>query len=106
MPLNKQEFLRLAFQLAEKFKLPHQFNKEKMSAGKNYYYSFMKRHSDLSFRTAESTSLMRAVGFNRPQVERFFEGLENLMQSFNFTPTKFGTVMRLASALFRNMLKF
>lgn len=88
MPLNKQEFLRLAFQLAEKLKLPHQFNKEKMSAGKNYYYAFMKRHSDLSLRTAESTSLMRAVGFNRPQVERFFEGLENLMQKFNFTPYK------------------
>lgn len=88
MPLNKQEFLRLAFQLAEKLKIPHQFNKEKRSAGKNYYYSFMKRHSDLSLRTAESTSLMRAVGFNRPQVERFFERLLSLMERFNFTPYK------------------
>ncbi|CAB3250022.1 unnamed protein product [Arctia plantaginis] len=33
-------------------------------------------------------SLMRAVGFNRPQVERFFEGLETLMQKFKFTPCK------------------
>ncbi|CAH1987730.1 unnamed protein product [Acanthoscelides obtectus] len=88
MPLNRQEFLRLAFQLAEKLKLPHQFNKEKQSAGKNYYYSFMKRHSDLSLRTAESTSLMRAVGFNRPQVMRFFDGLETLMERFKFTPYK------------------
>lgn len=31
---------------------------------------------------------MRAVRFNRPQVERFFEGLETLMQGFQFTRYK------------------
>ncbi|KAK9729596.1 CENP-B N-terminal DNA-binding domain [Popillia japonica] len=88
MPLNRKEFLYLVFQLAEKLKLPHQFNKEKKSAGENFYYSFMKRHSDLSLRTPESTSLMRAVGFNRPQVDRFYECLETLIQRFNFTAYK------------------
>ncbi|KAK9745058.1 CENP-B N-terminal DNA-binding domain [Popillia japonica] len=65
-PLNRNEFLYLVFQLAKKLKLSHQFNKEKKSAGKNFYYSFMKRHSALSLRIPESTNLMRAVGFNRP----------------------------------------
>ncbi|XP_072384750.1 uncharacterized protein [Diabrotica undecimpunctata] len=31
---------------------------------------------------------MRAVGFNRPQVERLFDGLETLIQRFKFTPYK------------------
>ncbi|KAK9694189.1 CENP-B N-terminal DNA-binding domain [Popillia japonica] len=91
MPLNRKEFLYFVFQLAEKLKLPHQFNKEKKSAGKNFYYSFykkVKRHSDLSLRTPESTSLMRAVGFNRPEVARFYECLETLIQRFNFTAYK------------------
>ncbi|KAK9720561.1 CENP-B N-terminal DNA-binding domain [Popillia japonica] len=88
MPLNRKKILYFVFQLAEKLKLPHQFNKEKKSAGKNFYYSFMKRHSDLSLRTPQSTSLMRAVGFNRPQVARFYECLETLIQRFNFTAYK------------------
>ncbi|KAK9729595.1 CENP-B N-terminal DNA-binding domain [Popillia japonica] len=107
MPLNRKEFLYLVFQLAEKLKLPHQFNKEKKSAGENFYYSFMKRHSDLSLRTPESTSLMRAVGFNRPQVDRFYECLETLIQRGLISlPIKYGTAMRLALVLSKNMRKF
>lgn len=48
----------------------------------------MKRHSYSSLRAAESTSLMGAVGFNKPQVDCFFEGLETLMQKFKFTSYK------------------
>ncbi|KAF2904925.1 hypothetical protein ILUMI_01250, partial [Ignelater luminosus] len=32
MPLNKQEFLSIAFQLAEKLNVPHQFTKSQKSA--------------------------------------------------------------------------
>lgn len=85
MPLNKTEFLNLVFKLAESFNIPHQFNKEKQSAGKYFYYDFMKRHSDLSLRIPESTSLMRAIGFNKAQVDRFFDCLHNLFEKFNFT---------------------
>ncbi|KAJ8942136.1 hypothetical protein NQ318_021644 [Aromia moschata] len=67
MPLSRKEFLQLTFQLAEKLKIPHRFSKTKKMAGKDFYQAFMSRHPDLSLRTPESTSLMRCVGFNRPQ---------------------------------------
>ncbi|KAJ8932481.1 hypothetical protein NQ318_001656 [Aromia moschata] len=67
MPLSREEFLQLTFQLAEKLKIPHRFSKTKKMAGKDFYQAFMSRHPDLSLRTPESTSLMRCVGFNRPQ---------------------------------------
>lgn len=48
MPLSKKEFLKLAYELAVKLKLPHRFNNEKKLAGKHFYDDFMKRHPDLS----------------------------------------------------------
>lgn len=88
MPLTRKEFLKLAFDLAERLKIPHRFNREKKTAGKDFYYTFLKRHPELSLRSAESTSLQRAVGFNRPQVARFFNKLEELMQQHNFRTNK------------------
>lgn len=88
MPLTKKEFLKLAFDLAERLQIPHRFNREKKSAGKDFYYTFLKRHPELSLRNAESTSLQRAVGFNRPQVARFFNKLEDLMEKYNFGANK------------------
>lgn len=88
MPLMKKEFLKLAYDLAEVMKIPHRFNKEKGSAGKHFYYDFMKRHSDISLRTPESTSMMRAVGFNKPQVDLFYDNLEKLMKQYKFIPSR------------------
>ncbi|XP_022819194.1 uncharacterized protein LOC111351487 isoform X1 [Spodoptera litura] len=87
MPLTKKEFLKLAFDLAVHLKIPHRFNVQKEAAGKHFYYEFMKRHPDLSLRTAESTSLMRAVGFNRAQVNLFFINLKILLDKYNFPPS-------------------
>ncbi|KAJ4448677.1 hypothetical protein ANN_00067 [Periplaneta americana] len=68
LPLRRKKFLNLAFQLAEALKIPHQFNHDKKTAGKQFYYDFMKRHPNLSLRTPESTSLNRSIGFNKPVV--------------------------------------
>lgn len=62
--LSTTEFRKLAFKLAEKFQLPHRFNKEKKIAGKKWYYRFMKEHPDLSLRIPEPTSMGRSKGFN------------------------------------------
>lgn len=86
LPLMKKEFLKLAFDLAESMKIPHRFNKEKGTAGKHFYYDFMQRHPDISLRAPESTSMMRAVGFNKPQVELFYDNLDKLMTLQNFSP--------------------
>ena len=87
MPLNKKEFLKLAYNFAERLKINHRFNKTTLMAGKDFYYEFMKRHPDLSLRTAESTSLQRSAGFNREQVDLFFNKLTELMEKYSFSPS-------------------
>lgn len=71
LPVNKTEFLKLAYALAEHFKLPHRFNKIKKTAGNKFYRGFIKRHPEFSLRCAQSTSLQRAQGFNKEQVDAF-----------------------------------
>ncbi|KAJ4425442.1 hypothetical protein ANN_28057, partial [Periplaneta americana] len=88
MPLTKKEFLKLTFDLAETLRILHRFNKEKKRAGKDFYYNFLKRHPNLSLQTAESTSSQRAVGFNRPQVSRFFDKLGDLQNQFHFPASR------------------
>jgi len=82
MPLTRVEFLKLAFDFAEKLKIPHRFNKEKGIAGKDFFYSFTKKYLDIVLRTPESTSISRAVGFNKPQVDRFYDLLNQLLEKF------------------------
>jgi hypothetical protein len=61
----------------------HRFNKEKKMAGKVFFLAFEKKNSDLALRTPEATSLMRATGFNKPQVHRFYDLLK-LQEQFGF----------------------
>jgi hypothetical protein len=79
---------KLAFQLAEMNHLDHPFSKEKSMAGKDWVYSFMKRHTELSLREPEPTSLSRATGFNRVQVGQFFDLLRTEMSKNAFTPER------------------
>ncbi|KOB68546.1 Uncharacterized protein OBRU01_10905 [Operophtera brumata] len=72
---------RLAFELAEKNNIKYRFNKDKQSAGKKWYYAFMKRHPNLSLRQPRATSMCRATGFNKPVVEGFFNKLEAVGQA-------------------------
>ena len=88
MPLTRKEFLKLAFDLAESLKIPHRFNKEKGMAGKDFYYNFKKQFPDIALRTPESTSIARAVGFNRPQVDRFYNQLNQLQEKYQFSPSR------------------
>jgi hypothetical protein len=62
--LNTVELRKLAFELAEKQKVPHRFKNE--TAGKTWLKGFLKRHPDIAIRAPEPTSLGRAVGFNKP----------------------------------------
>jgi len=82
MPLTS-EFLCSAYNLAEKSNINHSFNREKRMAGKDFFLAFKKRNPDLAMRTPEVTSLMRATGFNKPQVDRFYDLLK-LQEQFRF----------------------
>ncbi|KAG8239746.1 hypothetical protein J437_LFUL017387 [Ladona fulva] len=88
MPLSKPEFFKLAYKLAKKLKIKNRFNKETRMAGKDFYYDFMNRHLYLRLRTAESTSLQSAVGFSKDKVNIFFDKLTELMEKYNFEPSR------------------
>jgi len=84
MPLTRSEFLRFAYDLAEKkISIDHRFNKEKKTAGKDLFLVFKNRNPDLALRTPQATSLMTATGFNKPQVDRFYDLLK-LQEQFGF----------------------
>jgi len=84
MSLTRSEFLRFAYDLAEKSNIDHRFNTEKRMARKDFFLAFKKRSPDLALITPEATSLMRAAGFNKPQADRFFDLLSKLQEHFGF----------------------
>jgi len=82
------EFLSFAYDLTEKSSIDHRFNKEKRVVGKDLFLAFKKRNPDLALRTPEATSLMRATGFDKPQVDRFYDLLLKLQEQFGFQASK------------------
>ena len=81
--LNTVELRKLAFELAEKQKVPHRFKNE--TAGKTWLKGFLKRHPELAIRAPEPTSLGRAVGFNKPSVNKFFELYKSKLTKHEYT---------------------
>lgn len=55
------------------------------SAGEEWLSAFMKRHSELSIRTPEATSLARSTAFNQHNVKQFFANLDLV-----YTRNKYG----------------
>ena len=91
---------QLAFEYAEKNGIQHNFNKDRKLAGWAWYTAFMARHPRLSERLPESTSLGRLIGFNRKDVEQFYQNLYDVFEKdaydatevFNVDETGLGTV--------------
>jgi len=48
-------------------------------AGRYWLEGFLVRHKELSIRQAESVSIQRAIGFNKPKVDNFFSILKGLL---------------------------
>lgn len=82
--LSLLDLRSLAYQLAERNKIVHPFCKEKKLAGKDWALDYIKRRKELSLRSPEATSLARAVGFNRVQVGKFFNLLEQELRAKEF----------------------
>lgn len=49
---------------------------------------FLKRNKKISVRKPEATSINRITAFNKPEVTRFYENLENVMKTYNFQPDR------------------
>lgn len=79
--LTRKDLCELAYQYAEKNKIQHPFTND--IAGEQWFTNFMKRHPQLSLRQPEPTSIARARGFNKPQVELFFKNLKTVMDKYN-----------------------
>lgn len=83
--LTEKSLKELAFKLAKANNIATRFNQEKEMAGKEWLSGFLKRYPEISLRLPEATSLTRATGFNRIQVNRFFELLEKTIEENNIT---------------------
>ena len=82
--LTTQKIREIAYTFAEINGLDHRFNKEKKMAGTEWLRLFMRRHPELSLRTPTSTSVARAIGFNKPQCDRYFQNLASLLDTYKF----------------------
>jgi hypothetical protein len=68
--LTIDDVRKLAFDVAEKHGLSHQFNKEEKKAAKKWYYNFMARNPQLSLRQPQKTSIQRVRGFAEERVKK------------------------------------
>lgn len=75
--LSKSDFKSLVAVYAQKNNIDHPKSWDISGlAGDDWLAYFLKRNPNIVLRTPEPTSVARARGFNRPQVERFFKLLE------------------------------
>lgn len=79
--LTNLDCRRLAYETAimNKLDVPGSWKRDKI-AGIEWLRSFRKRHPELALRTAESCSLGRASGFNRPNIKKYFKNLEDVLK--------------------------
>lgn len=78
---------KIAFAFAENNKLSHNFDKTSKMAGKDWYCGFLKRHSSISLRKPEATSLNRIAAFNETELKLFFDNLQSLLKTYRFDAT-------------------
>ena len=86
--LTLSDVRKLAFDIAKANNLTTRFNQEKKLAGNDWLMSFLKRHPEISLRAPQATSLARASGFNKTQVNAFYDLLEETITQNNISPDR------------------
>lgn len=86
--LSPTDLRRSAYIYAEKNNIRNNFNKKSCMAGRDWLEGFLKRNPTISVRKPEATSLNRIKGFNKTEVDHFFQNVENVMSKYNFFPTE------------------
>jgi len=83
--LSAMDMRKLAYDLAEKLQVCHNFSAQTKMAGVEWLRGFISRHPQLSIRTPQGTSINRAVGFNRPKVEHFYKVYRECLQVHTYS---------------------
>ncbi|XP_049512034.1 zinc finger and SCAN domain-containing protein 26 isoform X2 [Dermacentor silvarum] len=85
--LTYKDVQKVVFAFCEANKIAHPFNRINRMAGRDWLYSFMKRHKkDITLQKAEGHSLSRAQSLRRSQVNQFFNRLEATIHDQRLTP--------------------
>lgn len=79
--LTNKNCRKLAYETAiiNKIRIPESWRLNKI-AGIEWLRSFRNRHPDLTLRAPESCSLARATGFNRHNINQYFQNLEDVLR--------------------------
>ncbi|GFN79338.1 transposase [Plakobranchus ocellatus] len=85
-PLDTSTLKSLAYDLA--IRNSKRSWRTQKSAGKDWLKGFKSRHSQLSIRTPEPTSIARATAFNKTNVGPFFDKLKQLYEELSLTPER------------------
>lgn len=99
--ITTNEIKQLAFEFATKNGIPNRFKDR--SAGREWLRGFRMRHPEISLRQPEAVSAARAMAFNRPQIQTFFDTLEMTLEKekidvkriYNMDESSLSTVQRL-----------
>lgn len=86
--LGINDLRRLAYEFAESNKILHRFDRTTKMAGRDWVEGFLKRNSTLRLRQSAPTSIARAIGFNKIQVDRFYKNLAEINKKYNFRPNR------------------
>ncbi|KAJ8049297.1 hypothetical protein HOLleu_01980 [Holothuria leucospilota] len=86
--LTTKDVRRLAYDFANQMGIKHRFNTNNKMAGYDWLSGFMSRHPELAIRKPEAMNIARAVGFNRPQVEKFFDVYRGVLTSHEYSDAR------------------
>lgn len=76
---------RMAYRLAEKFKIPHRFKKDIEIAGNDWYKGFLKRNPHVKVKRSESHYEKSRV-FTKEKTYKFFDSLGSLLNKYDLKP--------------------
>lgn len=75
-----------AYKFAEGNNIPHRFSRTNKIAGASWLKGFCQRHK-ITLRQPEKCAMGRLMGFNKVQVNRFYENLKVLLEKHQYLPS-------------------
>ncbi|XP_031328883.1 uncharacterized protein LOC116159925 [Photinus pyralis] len=85
--LTKKGLQIATYKFAVLNNVPNTFNKVKQMAGETWIVGFCQRHN-ITLRQPEKCSMGRVMGFNKTQVQRFFDNLKELYEKRKYIPER------------------